>query len=33
MWDDDEKYVPRIIRNEFWDRDRPAIDLGNNCYG
>ena len=33
MWDDDEKYIPQITKNEFCDRDRPVIDLGNNCYG
>ena len=33
MWDDDEKYIPKNPINEFWERDRPVIDLGNNCYG
>ena len=33
MWDDDEKYIPPNTQNDFWDRDRPVIDLGNNCYG
>ena len=33
MWDDDEKYIPPNTQNDFFDRDRPVIDLGNNCYG